>query len=613
MIKPQKPLNEQERLEALHTLKVLDTPPEESYDRHVRKLAQILDVPIACIALIDANRQWLKSVVGPMECEMDRDQSFCGHTILENQPLIISDTREDPRFAGNPMVTGEPHLRFYAGVPLSSADGFNVGTLCIADQKPRHLSAGDLEVLKAFAAVIEEKINRTPKIFISYSHKDEVWKDRLVSHLAVLKNQDLLDFWDDRKIDTGGVWRDEIQEAIESANVAILLISADFLTSNFILGEEMPRLLERRDKEGLHIMPVVIKSCPWQQVSWLEQMNMYPKDANPLACVEDHEIDLCLAEFASKVLEKSRGTHQRFEPVSWPVAVATEADAAPHEAPRPVPPAEQPVAVAARTDAAPIVPAATRPRSNKLLFAGLVVFMILFMITVGILSGVIEMQGKANANGATVERNTASAPAEERPVAQEVASETPAETKADEGAPRDEPAAQAVTPPPVAKDRTRPAPAAATEDTTAEAEADSIEAVEQPVPEEPDRAEETPETPETPPSAPEWEQQATREIAALVERFRAAFEAEDAEELKPLGIDIEGWVIFFKDAKDIKVTASQTLPDFENEEAAQVTVTYKLTYKLQGDRGSPFAQTFLWDVAYRNGRWEIIRGEAKVN
>ena len=151
MIKPEKPLNEQERLEALRTLNVLDTPPEESYDRHVRKLAQVLDVPMAYIALIDANRQWLKSVVGPMTCDMDRDQSFCGHTILEHQPLIVPDTREDPRFAGNPLVTGEPHLRFYAGVPLSTDDGFNVGTLCIADREPRDLRAGDLEVLLAFA------------------------------------------------------------------------------------------------------------------------------------------------------------------------------------------------------------------------------------------------------------------------------------------------------------------------------------------------------------------------------------------------------------------------------------------------------------------------------
>ncbi len=91
------------------------------------------------------------------------------------------------------------------------------------------------------------------------------------------------------------------------------------------------------------------------------------------------------------MLEKARGAHERIESVSRPVAVATEADAAPHKAPRLVPPAKQPVAVAARTDAAPIAPAPTRRRSNKLLFSGLVVFMILFMITLGILSGVIEM------------------------------------------------------------------------------------------------------------------------------------------------------------------------------------------------------------------------------
>ena len=159
MTTPPKPLNEPERLAALRALCILDTPTEEQYDRLTRKLAYMLDVPIAYLALIDANRQWLKSVVGDMVCEMNRDGAFCAHTILEHQPLIIPDTREDPRFADNPLVTNEPYLRFYAGIPLTSPDGHNVGTLCIADHKPRHLSFDDLELLKAFAALVEEKIN----------------------------------------------------------------------------------------------------------------------------------------------------------------------------------------------------------------------------------------------------------------------------------------------------------------------------------------------------------------------------------------------------------------------------------------------------------------------
>src|SRR3972149_1914097 len=98
-----------------------------------------------------------------------------------------------------------------------------------------------------------------PIVFISYSHKDEEWKNRLVSHLGVLQSEGHLDIWDDRRIETGVDWYPEIQKAIDAASVAILLISADFLTSKFILREEVPRLLERREKDGLHIFPVIVK------------------------------------------------------------------------------------------------------------------------------------------------------------------------------------------------------------------------------------------------------------------------------------------------------------------------------------------------------------------
>jgi len=101
-----------------------------------------------------------------------------------------------------------------------------------------------------------------PSVFISYSHKDEAWKDRLVPHLRVLQPEELLDTWDDRRIGAGANWYEAIQQAIERASVAILLISADFLTSKFILEQEVPRLLERRQTEGLHIVPVIVRPCP---------------------------------------------------------------------------------------------------------------------------------------------------------------------------------------------------------------------------------------------------------------------------------------------------------------------------------------------------------------
>src|SRR6266853_6779550 len=98
-------------------------------------------------------------------------------------------------------------------------------------------------------------------VFISYSHKDEEWKDRLMSHLGVLSEQGLLSFWEDRQIGAGEDWYEKIQGAMNAASVAILLISANSLTSKFILREEVSRLLQRRDKEGLRIVPVIVKSC----------------------------------------------------------------------------------------------------------------------------------------------------------------------------------------------------------------------------------------------------------------------------------------------------------------------------------------------------------------
>lgn len=306
MIQPAIPQDEESRLAALRSLNVLDTPREERYDRMVRKLAELMDVPIAYLALVDVNRQWLKSEVGGMACQLDRGVSFCGHTILGDRPLVIPDAMRDPRFAGNPMVIGEPHIRFYAGVPLTGSGGHNVGTLCIADHEPRELGPDDLEVLGAFAARVQAKLSSKPKVFISYSHKDEEWKDRLLSHLSVLQEQELLHLWDDRRIGAGDEWKIEIQEAMETSNVAILLITANFLTSDFILDVEVPRLLSRRDQEGLQIVPVVVKPCIWDRVGWLQRMNLYPRDGRPLSAGSDYDVDSLLVGLASIVLDKSR-------------------------------------------------------------------------------------------------------------------------------------------------------------------------------------------------------------------------------------------------------------------------------------------------------------------
>jgi hypothetical protein len=117
-----------------------------------------------------------------------------------------------------------------------------------------------------------------PSIFISYSHADESRKDRVVKQLRVLEPEENFRVWDDRRIDAGDDWYPGIEKALTRASVAILLISDDFLTSQFILGQEVPRLLRRRKEEGLRVIPLIVWPCAWQQVSWLKDIQSRPLD-----------------------------------------------------------------------------------------------------------------------------------------------------------------------------------------------------------------------------------------------------------------------------------------------------------------------------------------------
>ncbi|RCV64810.1 Formylglycine-generating enzyme [Methanophagales archaeon] len=155
----------------------------------------------------------------------------------------------------------------------------------------------DLYIWKASKKEAEGKSG----IFISYSHKDEVWKDRLVSHLGVLQQEVFLDVWDDRRIGAGEDWYQKIKETLIRARVAVLLVSADFLTSKFIRSEEIPSLLERMDREELRIYPVILKPCAWKHVKWFARMNLRPKDGKPISSGNVHQIDADLATIADEV------------------------------------------------------------------------------------------------------------------------------------------------------------------------------------------------------------------------------------------------------------------------------------------------------------------------
>jgi sigma-B regulation protein RsbU (phosphoserine phosphatase) len=158
MITAPVPVDEAERLAELKALEVLDTPAEDRFNRIVELAARVFGVPIAYVSLIDADRQWFKARCGIDAVQTSRDVSFCAHTILQEGPLVVSDTLLDPRFDDSPLVVGEPHLRFYAGHPLAGPGGRNVGTLCLADVVPRTLDEKDLEILARLAAMAEHEL-----------------------------------------------------------------------------------------------------------------------------------------------------------------------------------------------------------------------------------------------------------------------------------------------------------------------------------------------------------------------------------------------------------------------------------------------------------------------
>jgi len=145
------PNNETERLAALKEYHILDTGTEQSYDDITTLAAHICGVPVALISMVDEARQWFKSRVGVEQEQTPREVAFCAHAILQNEPFIVRDTTTDQRFVDSPLVTGEPHIRFYAGFPLINPEGLALGTLCVIDRQPRQLSAEQLKTMQALS------------------------------------------------------------------------------------------------------------------------------------------------------------------------------------------------------------------------------------------------------------------------------------------------------------------------------------------------------------------------------------------------------------------------------------------------------------------------------
>jgi len=154
------PPNEAQRLAALAATGLMDSPEEEVFDRVTWLASHVTECPMALLTLLSGQRQWFKSRVGVDRRETPRELAFCSHAIMQDGPFVVEDASADPRFAANPMVTGDPHIRFYAGYPVLDANGLALGSLCVLDSEPRRLRERELRALRELAAIASDEVKR---------------------------------------------------------------------------------------------------------------------------------------------------------------------------------------------------------------------------------------------------------------------------------------------------------------------------------------------------------------------------------------------------------------------------------------------------------------------
>jgi len=307
------PGNERERLEALKSCEILDTLPEQSYDDITFLAAQILDVPMALVSLVDSDRQWFKSRVGLEAAQTDRTVAFCSHAILQPDHLfVVENALEDDRFWDNPLVTNDPSIRFYAGAPLVVNDEFALGTLCVLDSVPRELSDTQAEMLQALSRQVvvqfelrraieqlqrtTDRLNSNQRQLEEYHHKLEeanrlLHAETITDNLTGLNNrrafQQRLSEEADRALRYGTpislflidvdhfkAYNDDFghPEGDEALKQVGTLLNSSVRSTDFVArygGEEFAIILPNTDRDGAMILAErcrrIVESGPWSR------------------------------------------------------------------------------------------------------------------------------------------------------------------------------------------------------------------------------------------------------------------------------------------------------------------------------------------------------------